>query len=59
MVRYHGANKLDPHDVSNSYYMSTAMFEKGNYKGCASMCKNAHTATNVHGMNDRQVIMHG
>ena len=55
VARFWGANGLDPWDPQTSLDAAELLFEKGNYMGCASLLKNCHTASNMRGLNDRQV----
>ena len=58
MALHFVANKLDPSNVNHVYDASELLFEKGNYKGCATLCRNAQECGTIKGgTNDRQVIV--
>ena len=59
-MKYFRANKLGAQELftaSYNYEVAEIMFNKGNFKGCAMMCKNCQTASKMQGLDDRQVNM--
>ena len=60
MAQYFRANELGRFELFNASYnyeIAQIMFNKGNFKGCAMLCKNCHTASSMQGLDDGQVNM--